>query len=151
MSLKTKPDGLRPSNLAIFFLIKYTMINGLYFPTNLSASLISRGDNSFDHPVYSILLCYSHCRRLYGFHYVPFINARKPVYVTRRQKDRLMTFIFQLGPIIAVCLLMAVVAGFIAWAIESKHNADFPKPFIPGLFQGGLTSTVFPAFRFMHL
>ena len=50
LSLKTKPDGLRPSNLA-FFLIKCTMIKSLYFPTNLLASLISRGDNSFDHPV----------------------------------------------------------------------------------------------------
>ena len=62
LSLKAKPDGLRPSNLAIFFLIKCTMINSLHFPTNLSASLISRGGNSlktckksciftFDHPV----------------------------------------------------------------------------------------------------
>ena len=49
-SLKTKPNGLRPSNLTIFFLIK-CRVHNFYFRTNLSASYISRGDSSFDHPV----------------------------------------------------------------------------------------------------
>ena len=59
LSLKTKPNGLSLSNLAIFFLIRCTMIHYLYFRTNLSASYISRGDNSFDHPVFTILILIS--------------------------------------------------------------------------------------------
>ena len=52
-----KPDGLRPSNLAIFFLIKCNMIHN--FSTKLSVSYISRGDNSFDHPVYKYITLFT--------------------------------------------------------------------------------------------
>ena len=54
---KTKESGFRPSNFAIFFLTKYTMIHKCQFCTNLSASYIARGDNSFDHPVFRITIC----------------------------------------------------------------------------------------------
>ena len=53
---KIKPGGLRPSNLAIFFLIRCTMILNLYIRNYLSASCISRGDNSSDHPVLNVLV-----------------------------------------------------------------------------------------------
>ena len=42
-----------------------------------------------------------------------------------------------LWPILVICLLLCVIAGFPVWVIETWTNkAEFPRPFVFGLFEG---------------
>ena len=52
LSLKTKPGGLRPSNLAIFFLIKCIMIKCITFPSTYLRPVFLGGGIALIYPTY---------------------------------------------------------------------------------------------------
>ena len=73
---------------------------------------------------------------LYGFHFVPFIPAPSTFYITRRE-DNFLKNILSIWPVVIVCLLMSIIAGFLCWIFETwKNEEEFPKPFHLGLFEG---------------
>ena len=110
--------------------VNYTQANKFTSSLDFTTKVMQSSDFVF--PV----LGRASASRLYGFYFVPFMNARTPVYLSRRAEGRLMQFLVRLSPIVAVCLLLAIIAGFIAWFFESSNNEDFPKPFIPGVLEG---------------
>ena len=66
---------------------------------------------------------------LYGFHFVPFVPGPSVFYITRREHKFLMN-ILSIWPVVIVCLLMAIIAGFLCWIFETRTNEEeFPKPF----------------------
>ena len=69
---------------------------------------------------------------------MPYIDVPKAMYVTRTDDEiTLVKSILRLYPLIFVCLLLAVVSGFIAWICETWSNEEeFPRPFIIGWVDG---------------
>ena len=73
---------------------------------------------------------------LYGFHFVPAMPVPSVFYITVYEDDFLVN-ILSIWPVIVVCLLMAIVAGFLCWILEMWSNEkEFPKPFYLGLVEG---------------
>lgn len=79
---------------------------------------------------------------LHGFHYIPVFNIPSAYYFTIRKSDKQMTMkmimdCLDMWPLLVICMLMAIIAGFIGWLIETWANEDeFPRPFIKGLIDG---------------
>ena len=73
---------------------------------------------------------------LYGFHFVPVLPIPSTYYVTA-YKDEFLENILSIWPVIVVCLLMAIIAGFLCWIFEMWSNEEeFPKAFYRGLVEG---------------
>ena len=73
---------------------------------------------------------------LYGFHFVPFFTNPSTFYITKRE-DNFLRNILTIWPVVTVCLLMSIIAGFLCWIFETWTNEEeFPKPFHLGLFEG---------------
>ena len=78
--------------------------------------------------------------QLYGFWFISLHDVPSAYYVTKSQhlplKEMLKQF-YQFWQLLCICLLLAVLAGFIAWVLETPGNKDeFPRPFFIGLFEG---------------
>ena len=40
-------------------------------------------------------------------------------------------------PLLVICVMWAIVAGFFIWILETYWNEkEFPRPFLSGLFEG---------------
>lgn len=75
--------------------------------------------------------------KLHGYHFLPYKTAPITLFITKTDNDILFKSIFELYPLLVVCLLLAVVSGFIAWIIETWSNKEqFPRPFLIGWFEG---------------
>ena len=111
---------------------KYEKINNFLNITEVTPSSINSSDFIF--PFLSSVTT----TKLYGFYYLPYIDAPKALYVTRTDEEiTLFKSILQLYPLIIICLLLAVVSGFIAWIIETWSNKEeFPRAFLIGWFDG---------------
>ena len=114
------------------------ILNGSSFSnmSEVTATSISTSDIIF--PIFSR----SSVNTLYGFWFIPLIDIPSGYYVTRERskgqimKDMLMD-ILKLWPIICICLLLAVISGFVVWILETWVNKDeFPRPFLIGIFEG---------------
>ena len=77
---------------------------------------------------------------LYSFYFLPVIYAPSVFYITHKGVpilQRLFTSCLSLYPLIVICLLMAVISGFMAWIMETWNNEEeFPRPFFIGWFEG---------------
>ena len=79
---------------------------------------------------------------LYGFYYIPVLEIPSAYYFTLAKSKRemamdMVTGCLKMWPLLAICLLMSLIAGFIAWAMESPFNTEeFPRAFHLGLFEG---------------
>ena len=111
---------------------KYKVINHFSNITEVTPSSINSSDFIFP------FLASVTTKVLHGFYFLPYINAPKSFYITRRDEEiTLFKSILRLYPLIIVCLLLAFVSGFIAWIIETWSNeVQFPRPFIIGWFEG---------------
>ena len=111
---------------------KYETINHFSNITEVTLSSINSSDFIFP------FLSSATTRKLYGFHYLPYIHAPQSLYITRTDEEiNLLKSILRLYPLIIVCLLLAVVSGFIAWVIETWSNEkEFPRAFMIGWFEG---------------
>ena len=103
----------------------------------LDLSFLRNSDIIYPVPARSQLL-----QELHGFNYIPVFNIPSAYYFTRKISEREMTMNMIYGclsmwPLLAICLLMAVIAGFIAWIIETWGNPEeFPRSFHIGWLDG---------------
>ena len=79
---------------------------------------------------------------MYGFHFVPIFEASSAYYVTLKPSSestlcRLVNSCLNLWPLLVISLLLAVVAGFPIWCLDTYFNKEeFPRSFFIGLFEG---------------
>lgn len=81
--------------------------------------------------------------QLHGFHFIPIFDTPSAFYITgKKQSPKEMLFNLiracaDLWPLLLICLLMALISGFVAWILETWENTEeFPRPFYSGLFEG---------------
>ena len=109
----------------------YKVINEFENITEVTPSSINTSD--FVLP----FLASATTERLYGYHFIPFFDVTDAIYVTERGKLRLFQSILELYPLMIICLLLAVIAGFFAWILETWTNIEeFPRDFLTGWFEG---------------
>lgn len=79
-------------------------------------------------------------RTAYGYQFVPICSVPDYLYITSKLDPifkRLMDSCSSAYPLITICLLMAIVAGFITWLLETRLNhEEFPRSFFQGWFEG---------------
>ena len=81
-------------------------------------------------------------KKLYGFHYIPIIEVPPTFLITKRVHseeilEHLVVSCSELWPLLLMCILMAIIAGFPVWLIETWINKDeFPRSFLIGIFEG---------------
>lgn len=77
---------------------------------------------------------------LYGYKFIPLIDVPNAFYLTPQRKSIVQNLIYKclnLYPLIVMCLLMAVISGFIVWGIETWYQEEqFPRAFLSGVFEG---------------
>lgn len=109
---------------------RFRLVND--FPDITKVTLSSIENSDFILP----FLGSSTATRLHGYYYIPIISAPNVFYVTTKDKPvlvRLVTDCLQLFPLIIICLLMAVISGFLAWIMETWFNREqFPREFLIG-------------------
>lgn len=72
-----------------------------------------------------------------GYYFIPVMHVPEAYYITTSPKITLFHSIFHLYPLVTICLLMALLAGFICWCAETRRNtAEFPRDFPIGWFHG---------------
>ena len=59
---------------------------------------------------------------LYGYHYLPFVGAPQIMYITRKVRPDIRSLLLRVLPVSIICLLMAVVSGFVCWLLETWEN-----------------------------
>ena len=75
---------------------------------------------------------------LYGYHFIPFIDCPSAYYITLKHRPvtaRIIEKCLSLYPVIIMCILVAVISGFIVWILETiytKNRSTLP-PFVSGL------------------
>ena len=79
---------------------------------------------------------------LYGHYFIPIIDVPSLVYVSAGRSrvlilKHVLRACFDLWPVLTICILMAIISGFIAWIIERWDNQEeFEPSFCKGLFDG---------------
>ncbi|XP_066913600.1 uncharacterized protein [Clytia hemisphaerica] len=79
---------------------------------------------------------------LYGYYFTPMYPLEGAIFLTKKAESddtlsALLDGIFGLFPLLIICLLLAFLAGFVGWLMESRSNTEeFRKPFIHGIFDG---------------
>ena len=74
--------------------------------------------------------------RLFGKYYLPYISKPDIFYITAKQSTIFMS-ILMLYPLVIICVLLAIISGFISWCFETWCNSlEFPRPFFTGWFEG---------------
>ena len=114
-----------------------TVVND--FPDMSSGNISSLATADFVYPI----LGPTSADELYGFYFIPIINVPSACYITWIDESPsetlldLVTACANLWPLLVICLLMALISGFIAWIMETWVNVEeFPRPFYIGLFEG---------------
>lgn len=79
---------------------------------------------------------------LYDRYFIPVYNVPPAYYFTLKKSNKDMAINIVQGctkmwPLLAVCILMSLIAGFFGWIMETWSNPDeFPRPFLNGLMEG---------------
>ena len=77
-------------------------------------------------------------RELYDYHYIPIFQLPGAYYFTLEMTEKELAVIIisgclNLWPLLFICVLWAIIAGFFVWLCETWHNADqFPRSFFHG-------------------
>ena len=104
-----------------------TILNNI---TELTVEVLEKSDIVFP------ILSQASTKKLYASHYLPYIHVPNVFYVTKN-RDGLLRSLLNCYPIVALCLLLSVVSGFVAWLLERWGNEEeFPRPFLIGCFEG---------------
>lgn len=84
-------------------------------------------------------LAQSSARMLHGFYFIPLIDAPNLFLFTTKYTTLMEDLILgclRRYTIIVLCLLVAFIAGFIIWIMETWSNeSHFPRGFLPGIFE----------------
>ena len=114
--------------------VNFTYIN--FFKNITEVTLHSINTSDFIMP----FVAKSSAVSLYGYHFIPLVDVPTAFYITPKNKSVLESLILKclnLYPLIVICLLMAIISGFIAWSLETWYNKEeFPRTFLTGLFEG---------------
>ena len=84
----------------------------------------------------------SNVQEMFGFHFIPVFEVPSAYYFTLKESKRVMAVklvmsCLNMWPLLVICLLMALISGFIAWFIERWKNVkEFPRPFLLGIIEG---------------
>ena len=94
-------------------------------------------DVHFIYPVFA----YTKSRIVYGHYFIPLLDPPGAFYITVKSRQEASELISkalnELWPLLVIGLLMAIVAGFVAWLMETwNNNEEFPRPFLRGWFEG---------------
>ena len=77
---------------------------------------------------------------LYGYRFIPLIEAPGAYYITNKSEDlmpQLILSCLNLWPLMVICFFMVVISGFIGWFLETWDNREeFPRAFLIGWFEG---------------
>ena len=79
---------------------------------------------------------------LHGFRYIPLFDVPSAFYITLQASEEQLTKDMIDGclsnwPLLIICLLLALIAGFVAWILETWSNdEEFPRCFPLGLWEG---------------
>ena len=88
----------------------------------------------------------SRAERLYSYFFIPVVRSPNFIYITQMPESSFFYAVracLNLYPLLIVCLLMSLVAGFVVWFMETRSNrAFFPRSFLNGWFNGIWWSTV---------
>ena len=113
---------------------KITYVNYFKNITEISSSAMNSSD--FITP----FLGSSSAIDLYGYHFIPVVDVPSAFYISEKHGSQIGYFVLEclkVYPLVIICLLMAVISGFITWILETWCNdEDFPRPFLSGLFEG---------------
>ena len=80
--------------------------------------------------------------QLYGFWFIPFMPVPPGLYIVRRKSreeitNEVMSHIIKLWPLFVILIVFAMLAGVVAWFIESWTNKEeFSRSFVVGLLDG---------------
>ena len=118
---------------------KYFIPELKFIHTSNISSVIEKNakeENSDLAPFIFPVLGHQNSKRLHGHFFVPLIEPPNAFYVTPKHKvdvDKLILNCFELWPLLVMCVVLAAIAGFIAWLFETRNNKEeFPRPFIRG-------------------
>ena len=115
---------------------QYNTSNTIKYMSRVKYAAIMSSDIVF--PVISR----SSVKSLYGYHFLPVLDAPTAYYITKKTTkiqttQNIINACKNLWPLLTICLLLALISGFIAWIMENEVNEEeFPKPFHIGLFEG---------------
>ena len=110
-----------------------TYLNGI---TEINPLLLNSSDI-----VYPVL-ARSSAPEMFGYMFIPMFEVPNAFYFTLDTPNhgmllRLINASRHLWPLLVICLLMALISGFIVWIMETQGNAEeFPRSFFAGLFEG---------------
>ena len=110
--------------------------NTIKYMSKVNSSAIMSSDIVFP------ILGRSSVESLYGYYFLPILDAPSAYYVTTRLSksevsQSITDAIKHLWPLLTICFLFALISGFIAWVMETQANTEeFPTPFHIGLFEG---------------
>lgn len=88
------------------------------------------------------LLGFRSLTEMYGAYYIPVFNVPSAYYITLKPTASEKMFLLFLGcistwPLIAICILLSIISGFVIWIMERRKNSiEFPKRFHSGLYEG---------------
>ena len=78
--------------------------------------------------------------KFYGYYFIPYVEPPILYYITAKDNEtltHLLRVCLEMWPLIIICLLFVVIAGFIGWGLETKFNMEeFPRDFMSGWFEG---------------
>lgn len=92
--------------------------------------------------VFPILGSRYYQHEMYGYYFIPTFDLSSAYYFTLSKSKiemihNIVRSCVNLGPLLIICLLGALISGFIAWFIETRNNSEeFPPPFHVGFFEG---------------
>ena len=79
--------------------------------------------------------------QLFGFHYIPVYQVPSGYYITLKMTKveiviKIIKSCYNMWPMLIICILVAFIAGFIAWITERwKNDTEFPRPFFSGMYE----------------
>ena len=110
--------------------VKYNTHNTLRNISALKEEDVQTSD--FVYPVFAS----ADTRRLYGSYYLP-VDPIPYVYYITKNNDSVFHGILSIWPVLFIAILMAIIAGFVGWLLETWQNEEeFHRPFHVGWFDG---------------
>ena len=117
---------------------KLSVVRNVTDVSQLSSYYGNDTDADFVYPVFGE----SSIKELYNYKFIPIFRFQSAYYFSLRNSnqqmlEKLINACFNMWPLITISLLMALIAGFIIWAMETRANAeDFSPCFHTGLYEG---------------
>lgn len=75
--------------------------------------------------------------RKFGYYFIPYLDMKSAMYITKDIRTTALSNILKLYPLVVIALFMAIISGFVIWALETKKNKEeFPRNFLIGWFEG---------------